>query len=149
MLGSCRVMLCLDYFRMQILWKHTPQLHLKTFPTCFKELLISTEGKWPALHRDRIYIYIYIYIYTTTRFGPTTKKKMVGVYHFLVYMQTAPKYKIFSYTTTGALCAPVVVYIQTAIFGAVCIYTKKWYKPTIFVFFLSSNAAVVYIYIYT
>ena len=34
----------------------------------------------------------YIYIYTTTGFGPRKNKDMAGVYHFLLYMRTAPKY---------------------------------------------------------
>jgi len=41
------------------------------------------------------------------------------------------------HTTTGALY-----------FGAVCIYTKTWYTPTIFLFFLGPNPVVVYIYIF-
>ena len=42
-----------------------------------------------ALYGDSIYIYIYIYN-TTTGFEPG--KKIAGGYHFLVYMQTVPKY---------------------------------------------------------
>ena len=54
------------------------------------------------------------YIYTTFGFGPRENKKMTGVYHFLVYMQTAPKYYIL-YIHHRALCAPVVVYIERVV----------------------------------
>ena len=50
------------------------------------------------------------------------------------------------YTTTGARSTPVEVYIQTAVFWAVFIYTKKWFTPAIFSFFLGPNPVVVYIY---
>ena len=50
------------------------------------------------------------------------------------------------YTTPGARSAPVVVYIQNAVFSAVCIYTKMWYTPAIFLFLLSPNSVVVYSY---
>jgi len=97
---------------------------------------------------------------------------MAGVYHFLVYMQTAPKYNafyihhhgvaqrpragvyptgyfgVFAYTPAIFLVFqgpnPVVEYIESTLyFGAVCIYTKEWYTPTIFFFFLSPNPVVL------
>ena len=75
------------------------------------------------------------HIYTTTGFGPRKNMQMAGVYHFLAYMQTAQNTTLSIYITTGARCAPVGVYIQTGVFGAVCIYTKKWNTPAIFLFF--------------
>ena len=36
-------------------------------------------------------MYIYIYIHTSTGLGPRENKKIAGVYHFLVYMQTVSK----------------------------------------------------------
>jgi len=66
----------------------------------------------------------YIYIYTTTGFGPRQNQKMAGVYHFVVYMQTAEN-------------------------KTVCIYTKEWSTPAIFLFFLRPNSVVVYIFNWT
>ena len=42
-------------------------------------------------------------IYTTTGFGPRKNKKMAGVDHFLVYMQTAVKYNTFYIRPRGGV----------------------------------------------
>jgi len=50
---------------------------------------------------------------------------MAGLYNFLVYMQPAQKQTLSIYTTMRACSSPVVVYIQTLVFGAVSKNTKK------------------------
>jgi len=49
-------------------------------------------------------------IYTATGFGPRKTKKMSGVDHFLVYMQTAVKYR------SMYIHHPWVVYIESVVF---------------------------------
>ena len=71
---------------------------------------------------------------------------MVGLDHFLVYMQTAAKYWICIYTTPGALRAPGVVYIESPVFDSSLHIPKNWSTPAIFLFFLSPNPVVVYIF---
>jgi len=73
-----------------------------------------------------IYIYICTYIYTPAGFGPRKNKKMAGVYHGLVYLQTAPNHN------TCYIHHPWCCIYKLRYFGAVCIYTKKLYTPAIF-----------------
>ena len=88
------------------------------------------------------------YSYTTSGFGPREYQKMDGVYNFLVCMQTAqrPKFPtVRIYTTMGALRSCGGIEILLYIYG-VCTYTKKWYTPAIFLFFLGPSSVGVYIY---
>ena len=85
------------------------------------------------------------YIYTSTGFGLRKNKKMAGVDHFLVYMQTAVKYSCLYVHHPGGGAAPPGLY-KLWYFTAVCIYTKTWSTPDIFLFFLGPNPVVVYIF---
>ena len=69
------------------------------------------------------------------------KKDIDGVYYFLVYMQTAQIYTSIYIHQHGGAQHPDPQHP-----GAVCIYTKKWYTPAVFSYFLGPNRVVVYIY---
>jgi len=73
---------------------------------------------------------------------------MAGVYHLFVYMQTAQKNTpVCVYTTTGALHAPVVVYIDIVVYlDSLHIHEEMVYTSH-FHIFLSQNPVVVCIYI--
>ena len=83
-------------------------------------------------------------IYTTTGFGPRKNTEMAGVDYLAVYMQFAIKYSSLYIHHPGS--APGVVYIESVVFTAVCIYTTKSSTPAISVFFLCPNPVVVYIF---
>jgi len=58
---------------------------------------------------------------------------MAGVYHFLVYIQIAPNTRLSIYTTTGARSAPVVMFIQTAVFrGSLHMHQEMVYTSHFF-----------------
>jgi len=72
-------------------------MRLNTPPTYFE----GPRGRKIGLSGDTIYIYIHHH-----RVGLRENKKMAGVYHFLVYMQTAQNTAVCLYTTTGAFSGP-------------------------------------------
>ena len=80
-------------------------------------------------------------IYTTTGFGPRKNKKIAGVYHVLVYMQTVVKYNTFYIHHPGGAQR---FRGGTLYFTAVCIYTKKCSTPDIFLFLLGPHPVVLY-----
>ena len=87
-----------------------------------------------------------MYIYTTTGLGLRKNKKMVGVYHFLVYMQTAPNYRIFYIHHHGCAQRPRGgVYTNCGIVGSLHIHKEMLYTSH-FLFFLGPNPVVVYIF---
>jgi len=67
---------------------------------------------------------------------------MAGVYHFLVYVQTAPKIQHFLYTPPQGY-----VYTNWVFWGSLHIHQEMVYTSH-FHFVLGPNLGVVYIYIY-
>ena len=68
---------------------------------------------------------------------------IVGVYHFLVYMQTAQNTAVCIYTTPGALHAPGVVYIESVVVNiSLHIHQEMVYTCHFLIIFLGLNLAL-------
>ena len=72
------------------------------------------------------------------------------VYHFLVYMQSAPQTAVCIYATTGALRATTVVYTDIAVYvGRLHIHQEMEYTSHFLVLSrLQPGGVCIYIYIY-
>jgi len=84
------------------------------------------------------------YAYTTTVFGPRKKRKWL-VYPISWCICKLPQSILIP---PRACCAPPWWCILMLLYTwAVWKYTKKWYTPAIFLFFLGPNPVVVYLYV--
>jgi len=79
------------------------------------------------------------------KYAPPPRLGLEKIRRWLVYTISwwICKLPHFLCTPPRGFAAPLWWCIYTAVFWAVCMYTKKWYTPAIFLFLLSPNPAVV------